>query len=68
MKKYLLIIIAFLIVGCPVAFAQVKITVKGVVTDAASKEKLAGVSVRVKGKTGGTATDANGRVTITAPS
>ncbi|SFS48981.1 TonB-dependent receptor [Mucilaginibacter polytrichastri] len=66
MKKYLLIIIAFLIVGCPVAFAQVKITVKGVVTDAASKEKLAGVSVRVKGKTGGTATDANGRFTITA--
>jgi iron complex outermembrane receptor protein len=66
MNKYLLIIIAFLFVGYQSAFAQGKITVKGTVTDAASKEKLIGVSVRVKGKSVGTATDANGAFSIVA--
>ncbi len=50
-----------------VAFAQNN-TIKGKVTDAATGELLAGVSVAVKGTTNGTQTDVNGAYTITAPS
>jgi TonB-linked SusC/RagA family outer membrane protein len=49
------------------AFAQ-NITVKGKITDAASGEGLAGVSVAIQGTSNGTQTDANGAYAINAPS
>jgi len=64
MKKHLLIIVA-MVCCCASAFAQ-KLTVKGHITDAASKEAIPGVSVRIKGSSAGTATDANGQFTISA--
>ena len=47
------------------AFAQR--TVSGQVTDAVTGEALAGVTVQVKGTTGGAFTDENGRYTVTVP-
>jgi iron complex outermembrane receptor protein len=67
MKRYLLLFIAILLSSTQLVFAQ-KITVKGTVTDAASKEKLIGVSVLIRSGTQGTATDANGQFTISASS
>lgn len=50
-------------------FAQDKIEVSGVVTDAATNEPLIGVTVAEKGKKGnGTATDLNGHFTLKVPS
>ncbi|MGZ3778746.1 MAG: carboxypeptidase-like regulatory domain-containing protein, partial [Mucilaginibacter sp.] len=63
MKKYLLFIITALL--CSSAFAQ-KITVKGLVTDATTREKLAGVTVLVKSSGEGIATDQNGQFSIAA--
>ena len=65
MKKYLLLFITSMLFMGEIAFAQ-NITVKGTVTDATSKETLVGVSVRVKGSTQGTTTNASGQFTITA--
>jgi iron complex outermembrane receptor protein len=65
MKKHLLIILAIICLGTGVAFAQ-KSTIKGTVTDAASKEAIPGASVRIKGSSIGTSTDANGQFTISA--
>ena len=70
MKKYLLLLITMLLCSSKLVFAQ-NITVKGIVTDAATKEKLIGVTVSVKGTSHGTATDANGQfqaMLMTAPS
>lgn len=47
-------------------FAQ-NITVKGVVTDAATGEPLSGAAILVKGTPKGTVADDNGRYTITVP-
>jgi TonB-linked SusC/RagA family outer membrane protein len=47
--------------------ATVDITVKGRVTDAATKEALVGANVVLKGTQKGTNTDANGNYTITVP-
>ena len=47
-------------------FAQETVTVTGNVHSAADETPLAGASVRIKGKTGGTTTDATGRFSITA--
>jgi len=63
MKRCLPLIIAVLL--CSQAFAQ-KINVKGTVTDAATKEKLPGVTVLVKSSGQGTATDQNGQFTVSA--
>ena len=41
--------------------------IKGTVTDSASGESLAGVTIRVKGNTTGTTTDNNGQFSIDAP-
>ncbi|MFB9842863.1 TonB-dependent receptor [Mucilaginibacter ginsenosidivorans] len=63
MKRYLPLIIAILL--CSQALAQ-NISVKGTVADAATKEKLPGVTVLVKSTGQGTATDQNGRFTVSA--
>lgn len=60
------ILVFFLIIGT--AFAQQNITVRGRVTDAADGEALIGVSIKIKGTTQGTSTDADGAFTISAPS
>ncbi|MGZ3765156.1 MAG: TonB-dependent receptor [Mucilaginibacter sp.] len=65
MKKYLLFITPLLLLITGFAYAQ-KITVKGTVTDASSKEKLIGVTVLIKSSGQGIATDANGQFSITA--
>ena len=50
-------------------FAQDRIEVSGVVTDAATNEPLIGVTVAEKGKKGnGTATDLNGHFALKVPS
>ncbi len=42
------------------------ITVKGKVTDASNNETLPGVSVKIKGQSGGTSTDVNGNYALSA--
>ncbi len=61
MKKFLLFTTLLLVTG--LVFAQ-KVTVKGVVTDGATGEKLIGVTV--KSGSQGTATDVNGLFTLSA--
>ena len=65
MKKHLLLFITILLCSSKFVFAQ-NINVKGTVSDAATKEKLIGVTVIVKGTTRGTTTDANGQFSISA--
>jgi len=65
MKKHLLIILAIICLSTGIAFAQ-KLTIKGTVTDAASKDAIPGASVRIKGTSIGTSTDASGKFTISA--
>ncbi len=65
MKKHLLLFLTILLCSSKLVFAQ-NINVKGTVSDAATKEKLIGVTVIVKGTTQGTTTDANGQFSISA--
>ena len=65
MKKYLLLFITGMLFMGKAAFAQ-NITVKGTVTDAATKEKLIGVTILVKSTSNGAATNQNGEFTISA--
>ena len=65
MKKYLLLFITSMLFMGEIAFAQT-VTVKGTVTDAASREKLVGVTIMVKSTSNGTATNQNGEFTISA--
>ena len=65
MKKYLLLLITTMVFGGGIAFAQ-NTTVSGTVTDAATKEKLVGVTVMVKSTSNGTATNQNGEFSISA--
>ncbi|MBS1520153.1 MAG: TonB-dependent receptor [Bacteroidetes bacterium] len=65
MKKYLLLLITTMVLGGGIAFAQ-NTTVSGTVTDAATKEKLVGVTVMVKSSSNGTATNQNGEFSISA--
>jgi outer membrane receptor protein involved in Fe transport len=53
----------FLLLGTTAAFAQVRLA--GRITDAATREPLAGVSIQVKGKVVGTITDTEGRFNLT---
>ncbi|MGZ3946315.1 MAG: carboxypeptidase-like regulatory domain-containing protein, partial [Mucilaginibacter sp.] len=64
MKKHLLTLIAILY-SSSIVFAQ-KTAVSGTVTDVISNEAIPGVSVRIKGSSQGTATDAKGQFSITA--
>lgn len=50
------------------AQAQEKITVSGIVTDAATKEAMPGINVIIPGTTLGTTTDINGKFTLNVPS
>jgi iron complex outermembrane receptor protein len=61
-KLYKAILIAFLLFSTSL-FAQFKIS--GVVTDAATGDKLIGANVYLTGTSWGTATDANGEYSIT---
>ena len=63
MKK--LLTMALLMIACSISFAQTKVS--GVVTDAKDGSPIPFASVVVKGTTTGTATDADGKYTITAP-
>jgi len=60
--RYLFVVMAVLY--CQVAAAQNPRVIKGVVTDARSKEPLPGAVVKISGITGGTSTDINGAFTL----
>ncbi len=67
MKKLFLFVVLFVFVGVSAAWAQTKI-ITGTVTSATEGEgTIPGVSVFVKGTTVATATDANGKYTLTVP-
>ena len=61
--RVVLLTLAMLLSSSLVAWAQGTITIKGVVTDT-QKEPLAGASVRIKGTTSGTTTNASGSYTL----
>ena len=65
MKRLLLIFILFVGIGAS-AFSQNTIKITGRVTEAGSDFPIPGVSVLVKGTNTGTATDMEGRYTVTA--
>ncbi|MGY0039088.1 carboxypeptidase-like regulatory domain-containing protein [Pedobacter sp. NJ-S-72] len=65
MKKHLLAIVVLLFLSTGMAIAQKK-TISGTVTDGASKETIAGVSIRIKGGTLSTSTNQNGAFAIQA--
>ena len=62
MTKKLLLFLLFL-----VAFAAKAQQISGIVSDGTTNEPLPGVSVLIKGSTKGTATDANGKFSLTIP-
>ena len=61
--RVVLLTLAMLLSSSLVAWAQGTITIKGVVTDT-QKEPLVGVSIRIKGTTSGTTTNASGSYTL----
>ncbi len=63
--KRLQLLLAMMIMFSSIAFAQREVT--GRVTDARDGSALAGASVRVKGNSSGTSTDADGRFRIQVP-
>ncbi|MDN3547699.1 TonB-dependent receptor [Mucilaginibacter aquaedulcis] len=65
MIKNLLFLIILFLFSAEITFAQ-KTAITGTVTDAANKETMAGVSVRVKGGNQGTSTNAKGQFSISA--
>ncbi|MGX5688093.1 SusC/RagA family TonB-linked outer membrane protein [Arcticibacter tournemirensis] len=65
MKRRLLLLMSFILLGCMASFAQ-NMTVKGTVKDQKG-EPLPGVSIKIKGTTLGTSTGVNGDFTISAP-
>lgn len=65
MRKIVLIIVAFCTFGAKMLEAQT-FTVKGIVTDAITREVLPGVSIHIKGGTDGTSSGANGQFSIPA--
>jgi len=64
MEKKILLILAFCLLS-NILRAQ-NITISGNVTDATSKDLLAGVSIHIKGGTNGTSTSATGQFTLNA--
>jgi len=67
MRKNLLFSFILLLSFCLKGFAQQKV-LKGRVMDAASHQTLIGVTIKLKGTSIGTSTDANGQFTLTVPS
>lgn len=67
MKRKIFFLSALLLFGVSLVSAQQNLSVSGVVTDASDGSPLIGVTVAVKGTTNGTATDVNGKYTISAP-
>ncbi len=67
MRKMKLFFTALAVLISSVAFAQ-NLTVKGVVTDAATGEAVPFASIQIKGTMTGASTDAEGHYAITAPS
>ena len=65
MKRFRLVLTAFLMVVSVAAFAQKTITVTGTVTDASTGEPLSGAAILIKGTPQGTVADADGRYSIT---
>lgn len=61
--RVVLLTLVMLLSSSLVAWAQGTVTIKGVVTDT-QKEPLAGASVRIKGTTSGTTTNASGSYTL----
>ena len=61
--RVVLLTLAMLLSSSLVAWAQGTVTIKGVVTDS-QKEPLVGVSIRIKGTTSGTTTNASGSYTL----
>ena len=66
MKKVKIFFTAFALLACVMASAQ-NITVKGVVTDAATGEPLPGAAILVKGTADGVVADFDGNYVITVP-
>ncbi len=66
MRKIKLFFTALAVLISSVAFAQ-NLTVKGVVTDAATGEAVPFASIQIKGTMTGASTDADGQYTINAP-
>lgn len=64
MKQKLLLILIVMAAGVLPFTSKAQITVSGTVTDAASRQPIPGVSVRVKGSATGTATGTNGTFTL----
>lgn len=59
-------VLVFVLLLNPVQ-AQQKVTITGTVIDGKTKIAIPGASVNLKGKPGGTATDKNGKFTLTVP-
>ena len=66
MRKTHFLIISLLLFCCTSVFAQ-NITISGTVTETATSESLAGVSIKVEGTTIGTITDIEGNYSLSAP-
>ena len=64
MKRFRLVLTAFLMVVSVAAFAQKTITVTGTVTDASTGEPLSGAAVLVKGTPQGVVADADGKFSV----
>lgn len=64
MKRKIILLSVFLLLGVYMVFAQQSLSVSGVVTDALDGSPLTGVSVQVKGTSTGTITDIEGRYSI----
>lgn len=66
MRKTILLKLVLLLFVCTQAMAQNR-TVVGTVVDKSSNERIAGVNVVIKGTTIGTATDAEGKFSLSVP-
>lgn len=67
MKRKMFFLSVLLLLGVCLVTAQQKLSVSGVVTDAADGSPLIGVSIQVKGLQTGTVTDIQGKYSLEAP-
>ena len=66
MSKLYTLVLTIILLASSHVFAFQKKPVSGVITDAQTKEPLAGASIQIKNSTQGASTDANGKFTIDA--